>query len=427
MTYNVTQIQSQGCMVVNPPYRGVAATPVPVKACKIKEVRTPQSQFNRDTLDGTGPSGFKFDPTKMQMTGLQYTWYGAGFVDFMMRGGDGNWVYAHRYKNNNINDEAYMRTGNMPVRYELLNESLVATSTLASPVGFTDTSLTLNDATTYWPASANVLIDNELVTYTSKSGNTLSGLIRGASLTYNINDTNVAMTHAPAQQHNAGTSVTLVGMTCVPSLTHWGSAFLMDGMFDQDRGYFFNYQVNSASTIAAGTTTNLFMLRLAPSVSNGVIGDMGSRDLLNRAQLLLQRLDLYASNASAVLSTSNVVGSGSVVVSGILNPQGLYANAWTPINSNATGSQPSFTQVATAFSGTYITGSGERIFSTICNAGSQNSIDLSSLKEVSNTVIGGNGMFPDGPDTLLVQLIVPTGFPPINQYSINLFWSEAQA
>jgi hypothetical protein len=208
----------------------------------------------------------------------------------------------------------------------------------------------------------------------------------------------------------------------------------MDGQFDSDRGYFFNYQVNNSSVTAGGTlaqnsTTNLFMLRLSPSVSNGIIGDIGARDLLNRAQLLLQRLDVFASNASTVLSTSNVVGLGSVVVSGILNPNGITASSWTAINSSVNGSQPSFAQVCTAanINGSYTSGSGERIFSTICNGGTQNSIDLSGLKEISNTIIGGNGFFPDGPDTLLVQLIVPPNFPPINQYSVNLFWTEAQA
>jgi GDP-L-fucose synthase len=39
----------------------------------------------------------------MQMLGIQYTWYGAGFVDYMIRGSDGNWVFAHRIKNNNVN------------------------------------------------------------------------------------------------------------------------------------------------------------------------------------------------------------------------------------------------------------------------------------------------------------------------------------
>ena len=428
MTHTVVQIQTQGTMIVNPPYRGASNITVPVRMCKIKEVRTPQSQFNRDTLDGTGPSGFKFDPTKMQMIGLQYTWYGAGFVDFMMRGGDGNWVYAHRYKQNNINDEAYMRTGNMPVRYELINEALAASSALAASTGTTDTTLTLTEEPTYWPPSGNVLVDNEFMSYTGKSGVTLTGVTRAASMAYNVNDQNYTLTaSAAAQTHQAGSTALLVGTTCTPSLTHWGSAFIMDGQFDNDRGYFFNYQVNSAiGTRAANSTTNLFMLRLSPSVSNGIIGNIGDRDLLNRAQLLLQRLDVFASNSSTVLSTSNIVGTGSIVVSGILNPSGVSATAWTAINSVENGSQPSFAQVS-AVSGTYTAGSGERVFSTICNGGAQNSIDLSGLKEISNTIIGGNQFFPDGPDTLLVQLNVPANFPPINQYSVNLFWTEAQA
>jgi hypothetical protein len=420
MTHTVVQIQTNGTVIVNPPYRGAANITVPVKMCKVKEVRTPQSQFNRDTIDGNGPSGFKFDPTKMQMIGLQYTWYGAGFVDFMMRGGDGNWVYAHRYKQNNINDEAYMRTGNMPVRYELINESVVSSSALAAPTGLTDTTLTLTETPTYWPPSGNVLVDNEIMTYTGKSGSTLTGVTRAAPMQYNVNDQPYTLSaSATAQYHQAGSTALLVGTTCTPSLTHWGSAFIMDGQFDNDRGYFFNYQVNAAGqSLVAGSTTNLFMLRLSPSVSNGIIGDIGGRELLNRAQLLLQRLDVFANAAT--------IGTGSIVVSGILNPSGVSATSWTAINSTTNGSQPSFAQVS-AVTGTYTAGSGERVFSTICNGGSQNSIDLSGLKEISNTIIGGNGFFPDGPDTLLVQLNVPAGFPTITSYSVNLFWTEAQA
>jgi len=67
----------------------------------------PQHEFNRDRLDGTGPSGYKVDITKMQMIGIQYTWYGAGFIDFMIRGSDGNFVFAHRMRNSNVNSEAF--------------------------------------------------------------------------------------------------------------------------------------------------------------------------------------------------------------------------------------------------------------------------------------------------------------------------------
>ena len=416
MTHTVVQIQTQGTMIVNPPYRGVGNITVPVKMCKIKEVRTPQSQFNRDTLDGNGPSGFKFDPTKMQMIGLQYTWYGAGFVDFMMRGGDGNWVYAHRYKQNNINDEAYMRTGNIPVRYELINESIAASSALAAPTGLTDTTLTLTEAPTYWPPTGNVLVDNEFMSYTGKSGVTLTGVTRAASMAYNVNDQLYTLTaSAAAQTHQAGSTALLVGTTCTPSLTHWGSAFIMDGQFDNDRGYFFNYS-NVMTTQLTAPGSNVFMIRLAPSVSNGIVGDMGQRDLLSRAQLLLQKLEVIPSG-------------GTVNVTGILNPSWTTPPTlqWSNVNSTALGSQPSFTQVTAlgTIGATYIGGSGERIFSTIAPAAAQNTIDLSALKELSNTVIGGNGIFPDGPDTLMIQLTPLSGT--VTAVITNLFWTEAQA
>jgi hypothetical protein len=418
MTHTVVQIQSQGTMIVNPPYRGVSNITTPVKMCKIKEVRTPQSQFNRDTLDGNGPSGFRFDPTKMQMIGLQYTWYGAGFVDFMMRGGDGNWVYAHRYKQNNINDEAYMRTGNMPVRYELINEALAASSALAAPTGLTDTTLTLTEAPTYWPPSGNVLVDNEFMSYSGKSGVTLTGVTRAASMAYNVNDQlyTPLTASAAAQTHQAGSTALLIGTTCTPSLTHWGSAFIMDGQFDSDRGYFFNY--SNISGAVTTSSSNVFLIRLAPTVNNGIVGDMGQRELLNRAQLLLQKLEVIPS------------GSGGVVnVTGILNPSWTTPPTlqWSNVNSIVLGSQPSFTQVSVLGStgATYIGGSGERIFSTIAPSGAQNTIDLSALKELSNTIIGGNGIFPDGPDTLMIQLTAVAGT--VSGCILNLFWTEAQA
>jgi hypothetical protein len=427
MTHQVTSITNDTTMTVNPPYRGSADIPLGVTACKVIELRVPQSQFNRDTVDGRGASGYAVDLAKMQMIGLQYTWYGAGFVDFMIRGSDGNWVYVHRFRNNNVNDEAYMRTGNLPVRYEITNESAAAVSTLASSIGTSGlTTINLNDDTTYWPTSGTVLIDQELCSYTGKTSTSLTGVSRKTTITYNIADTSFTGSGTVANQaHAVGATVVLISCTCSPSLTHWGSALLIDGNFDSDRGYFFNYQVNSANAssavLAAGATINLFMLRLSPSVSNGVVGDIGTRDLLNRAQLLLQRLAVFGG-----AQTASVGSSGSLIVAGVLNPSGLTATSWVDISSAANGSQPSFAQVATSFTGSYIAGSGERIFSTISN-NSQNFIDLESLKEVCNGTIGGNQMFPDGPDTLLVRASVPPNFPAIDSYSVNLFWTEAQA
>jgi hypothetical protein len=432
MAHTVTNITSQSSLSFNPPYRGTVeiTTLSPVRACKVKDVRVPQSQFNRDKLDGTGNSGFTANVAKMQMVGIQYTWYGAGFVDFMMRGLDGNWVMAHRIYNNNVNDEAYMRTGNLPVRYELTNECGAAISTLASQLNPnpTSTAITLadpdNTLLAYWPTTGTVLIDNELISYTGKTTTQLTGLTRSTSLTYNIADTNRTFTGSATlngDTHTSGTSVNLVSSTCTPSLTHWGSALLMDGQFDNDRGYFFNYTFNQAALTASTSAIPLFFLRLSPSVSNGIVGDMGARDLLNRAQLLLQKLDC------------SVVGSGTTLnINGILNPVGFENSTfpWININSIGQGSQPSFTQYCnyntlTLNGGSYVPGSGERIFSLVAQGGSVSTIDLSALKELSNTVIGGNRMFPDGPDTLMIVATALNAN--LTNAVLNLYWTEAQA
>jgi hypothetical protein len=68
------------------------------------------------------------------------------------------------------------------------------TSTLSSSINTSVTSLTMA-STTSFPSSGTVLIDNELITYTSNSGGTLSGLTRGASGT-------------TAASHSSGATVT---------------------------------------------------------------------------------------------------------------------------------------------------------------------------------------------------------------------------
>lgn len=399
----------------------MAAITVGANVCKILETRVPQSQFNRDKIDGTGPSKYIVNLTKMQMIGLQYTWYGAGFVDFMIRGLDGNWVYVHRFINNNVNDEAYMRTGNMPVRYELINECAPAVSVLTAQLSASDTTMTLLDQTTYWPNNGTVLVDNEFIYYGNKSGNILSSLQRGATLTYNINDVNKTFRAGTADgtgtTHIIGSTVNLISCTCTPSLTHWGSAFIMDGQFDHDRGYFFNYQHNQSTSITANTTQPLFFIRLSPSVSNGVIGDLGVRDLLNRAQILLQKLSVSPQGTGCVLN-----------IQGVLNPLGFNGASFTWNAINSQGGQPSFAQYTTmaGVSGSWTVGSGERIFSMIASVVSGlNEIDLSDLKELSNTVPGGNQMFPDGPDTLMI--IATPYYANLTTALINLYWSEAQA
>jgi hypothetical protein len=87
-------------------------------------------------MDGNGPSGFTLDLTKMQMFYIDYSWYGAGFVRWGLRGIDGTIFYVHSLLNNNTNSEAYMRSGNLPGRYE--SSTFAPVSSITSTIEIAD-------------------------------------------------------------------------------------------------------------------------------------------------------------------------------------------------------------------------------------------------------------------------------------------------
>jgi len=68
---------------------------------------------------------------------------------------------------------------------------------------------------------------------------------------------------------------------------------------------------------------------------------------------------------------------------------------------------------------------GEQIFSTLGQPGGFAAIDLSALKELGNSPIGGYSNFPDGPDVLAV--VINNLSSSTAHVNLNLFWSEAQA
>jgi plastocyanin len=182
----------------------------------------------------------------------------------------------------------------------------------------------------------------------------------------------------------------------------------MDGGFDTDRGYYFNYAA-LGETILTGKSNTVFLLRLAPSVSNSISGDLGDRDLVNRSQLLLQKLQVQSNK--------------SVQVYGILNPSNIDASTldWTSVNTQTLGSQPSFAQISTTT--TIAANPGEQIFSTLGQPGGFAEIDLSQLKELSNSAIGGYSNFPDGPDVL--ALVVKNIGQGVNTFSVTASGSSA--
>ena len=421
MTHFITSVASNTTAYITPDYRGITASGV--RAQKISEVRVPQLKWNLDRCDGTGPSGYNWDFNKMQMIGIEWSWYGAGFIHFMVRGSDGKWVYCHRMKNNNVNDEAYMRSSNLPVRYSIDNDSPI--TFLTSAIDSSATTIPVDNLQEF-NDTGTLMIDNEIITYTGRSatdgaGN-FTGATRSATLTQYLQGQTNSLTAGGAVPHTSGTGIIEISNTCSPTLSHWGSSLIMDGGFETDRGYLFNYAREGVTFTTSPQT--VLAIRLAPSVSNSSVGRLGAKDLLNRSQMLLERI-------AASMGRGNN-SSGEVVIQGIINPKNFSDATWRGLAGEAEGGQPSFAQVAdgpdiTWSSGTYAV-PGERIFSFVGGVARTEAItselDLSKLKEMSGAPLGGDFKYPDGPDVLCVNVFMVAGE---GIGTIQLNWAEAQA
>ena len=79
-----------------------------------------QTSWNIDKFDGTGPSGITADFTKVQILSVGLQWLGVGSIlcGFVI-----NRIFypAHIFNHANILSKVYMKTANLPVRYEIVN------------------------------------------------------------------------------------------------------------------------------------------------------------------------------------------------------------------------------------------------------------------------------------------------------------------
>ena len=576
-SYRVDGIISDTQMVIFPDYRGPSANFVPVT--KTVETEWNQSDWNIDRCDGTGKTGYTLDTTKMQMFYMDYSWYGAGFVRWGFRALNGDVIYAHKIPNNNQNTEAYMRSGNLPARYEVntIPPATAATRTISN----SDTTIYVADAPTHFPTAGTLRIKQstgattgvqEYVNYTGKTvfvqdvisvsaagdtitvastsglapggqqtivfdtpfsnivsgktyyvaavpsgttfqitdtigsstgialddatGSALSPLSRatagsftgcvrekagatGVNLTmasgastgtvssgtgiqkgqrvvgsgipadtfvHSISGTNIQLSKAVTSANptsiafpplGAGsgqtftynatqpTSIELLAATSVPQISHWGSSVIMDGRYDDDRAYVYTVGSRTGREVNSGQTKALLAIRLAPSVDNGIPGSFGTRELINRMQL--------------VLRTAEVSSNGAFFVELVLNPNITNSIDWENVGGTSLAQYADLTAGASIITNELV--GGEVIYGFYADSGVAD-YDLGRVKEISNSILGGGGdqlaattapnptgTFPDGPEVLAVKVTNIGGGRGSNRRAIDfrISWTEAQA
>jgi hypothetical protein len=410
-SYLIETILSDTQLYVLPEYRGATAQNCLVS--KTIDTKYAQSTWNIDRCDGTGHSLYNLDLTRMQMFYIDYSWYGAGAVRFGFKNTRGEVIYCHRIANNNVNTEAYMRSGNMCARYETntippytyLTSTLSSAATTGATVSVADTSLFGNTGAIMVQASGIANSPIEIISYTAKTANTFTigsravygGVTSANTFTYSAT--------APIQ-------VSWYGQQAASTLSHWGSSVIMDGKYDDDKSLVFNIgQNNPLVNLPPNTRYALLSLRSAPSVDNGFTGLLGQREIVNRMQLVMRQMDALTTapyRIDVILNGTPSQGFWQNVGGSSLAQYVLHANATTILG-------------------------GENMFSFFTQSTGQTQQDMSLARDLGTSILGGGlsnqantllNKYPDGPDMVT---ICATALSNTGNINARISWTEAQA
>ena len=171
---------------------------------------------------------------------------------------------------------------------------------------------------------------------------------------------------------------------------------------------YFLYPEGSFNNTSGPNYQPLLSLRLSPSVSEGLTGKLGDRDVINRMQLRLKEISV---------STNQLV-EVKILLNTRLNNLGFVG-----VDS------PSLTQIVEHTASDTVSG-GVQVYNFLAAPGGggidgTTTVDVSTLFELSNSILGGDSIYPDGPDILTIAVSRLTGNPTLS--AVKLSWSEAQA
>ena len=379
------------------------------------------------------------------MAYIDYSWYGAGKIRFGFKDANGHVKYMNEFLHNNILEEAYMRSGNIPGRYEIENTSDILPTYVPSLFHW-GTSVIMDGrfdddkAYLFTASSASLNFTNG----DSNSANTTSSssLIRR----FNYNNYNydwyvrVPFSASDASKFSNGVTLytadeVLNGQTV--SFTEYSGSTIYVFIFIASRRYYQSgpavypsvgsaVAVSIGAPAAGGDTVDLqnevplISIRLAPSVDNNLTGALGQREIVNRMQLQLKQLGITLTHDCTV----------DLILNGEISKRDF-----------KTVTNPSLSELVVHDGGDRIIG-GTKIFSLRASGGQENAagtrrlsatsdFDISQISDLGNSILGGDGTFPNGPDLLTIA-IIPIDTSDINattplKVSSRITWTESQA
>ena len=162
----------------------------------VVNTRVSQSDWNVDSMDGSGPSGINLDLTKSHIFFIDIEWLGVGSVrtGFII---NGQFVLTHIFHHANSIDGTYMTTATLPIRYELTNTGDTSgsstmkqiCSTVNSEGGYNDINLTRSASNPITGKNLTNGIDNPMVSIRLRSQRTDAVVVPRELTLYGLQDT----------------------------------------------------------------------------------------------------------------------------------------------------------------------------------------------------------------------------------------------
>lgn len=414
-SYMFSSIVNDLSAYIVPSYRGPSIENV--KIYKTLEERYTQDQFNLDKMDGSGPSGYILDLTKMQMVFIDYSWYGAGKIRFGVRSVDGIIIYFHEIYNNNVNRKAYMRSGNLPGRFEIQSRSKTGTLLTSLSTNTLSALISQKDAQKI-PEKGRIIVNNEYIKYT-KSVNTVNG-----GVVLSLDERNTANLLSGPVTSNVGDGFISYNQNCSPALSHWGVSVIMDGNFDPDKSYLFTAATSGTFTVTPQERA-ILSVRLAPSVDFGIPGAFGIRSLVNRSLITLKSIGIAVTRPSQIIARINVEDE-RFGIEGNWLPAGNGSIAQYMDHSGATGTFAASGKGGDVVAAFYLT-PPITFGSTTSRIWTSEAFNIEVIRELGNSVLGGSRSYPDGPDVLTVFVRTIEGVTGLNgEARARISWTEAQ-
>jgi len=442
-SYKVLTITSDTVMQVSPEYRGTTISGALVS--RTIDFRIPQNKW-QDPCDGTGPSGYNIDLTRMQMWYIDYSWYGAGVVRYGFRATNGQITYITQIQNNNVQFEAYMRSGNMAAHYESNGQSAITqlsaslstggSTTLSAAIAVDAVTIPITSTTNFNNAGIAV-IGTEYIYYTGISGGSLVGCTRGYAKTiakgypsgtsispssididngigfapsgtvkvqaagatgaieyiaYSGNDGSFLYGLTRAQTGGAATAQSFTYSATAPVAVEFASPDTVPSLSHWGSSVIMDGSFNDDKSLIfnygvnAPVTLATSITQVTPLLAIRIAPsvDNGQTGLLGNKEII-NRMQL-------TLLELGVVTNNTVLITLVLNgyTSGGTWGAWTPpISFGVSAVSSSLAQVSvnTLNTGTLV--GGESVAAFYTNSSGQTTLDLTQVRDIGNSILGG--------------------------------------